>query len=74
MTAPLPRGGNCHSGSKLLQQGTVRLLAPLWTLRIFISKGQVMRPLIDGQDHFHDDASNVLRAGLLNCLRRSSRQ
>jgi len=44
----------------------VRLLAPLWTLCIFISKGQVIRPLIDGQDHFHDDASNVLRAGLLN--------
>ena len=47
MTALLPRGGNCHYGSKLLQQGTVRLLA---TLCIFISKGQVMRPLIDGQD------------------------
>lgn len=54
------------TGRNYCNKGTVRLLAPLWTLCIFISKGQVIRPLIDGQDHFHDDASNVLRAGLLN--------
>ena len=74
MTAPLPDGINGHFGPELRRfvlaqyhqwQVTVpRLLAQLQAFGIFISKRQLMRLLIAGQDGFLDEARDVLRAGL----------
>jgi hypothetical protein len=74
VTAPLPGGVHGHFGSELRRfvlaqyhQGQVtvpRLVALLWALGIIISKRQVVRLLIDGQDGFLDEARDVLRAGL----------
>jgi len=75
-TAALPAGINGHFGPELRRfvlaqyhQGQVtvpRLLALLRALGIVISKRQIVRLLIAGQDGFLDEARNVLRAGLLN--------
>jgi len=74
MTAPLPAGIDGHFGPELRRfvlaqyhqgQMTVpRLVALLRGLGIFISKRQVVRLLIDGQDGFLTEARDVLRAGL----------
>ena len=74
MTAPLPAGISGHFGPELRRfvlaqyhQGQVtvpRLLALLRALGIFISKRQLVRLLIAGQDGFLDEARDVLRAGL----------
>jgi hypothetical protein len=74
LTAPLPDGIQGHFGSKLRRfvlaqyhQGQVtvpRLVAILRAVGIFISKRQVVRLLIDGQDQFLNEAQDVLRAGL----------
>jgi Transposase IS66 family len=74
MTAPLPAGISGHFGPDLRRfvlaqyhQGQVtvpRLLALLRALGIVISKRQVVRLLIAGQDGFLDEARDVLRAGL----------
>ena len=73
-TAALPAGINGHFGSELRRfvlaqyhQGQVtvpRLLALLRALGIVISKRQIVRLLIAGQDSFLDEARDVLRAGL----------
>jgi Transposase IS66 family len=74
ITAPLPTGIDGHFGPKLRRfvlaqyhqgQMTVpRLATLLCGLGIFISKRQVVRMLIDGQDGFLTEARDVLRAGL----------
>jgi len=74
ITAPLPAGIDGHFGSQLRRfvlaqyhqaQTTVpRLVTLLRSLGIFISKRQVVRLLITGQDGFLTEARDVLRAGL----------
>ena len=74
ITAPLPAGIQGHFGPELRRfvlaqyhqgQATMpRLVTLLRTLGIFISKRQVVRLLIDGQDGFLAEARDVLRAGL----------
>jgi Transposase IS66 family len=72
--APLPAGIAGHFGPELRRfvlaqyhqgQMTVpRLVTLLRSLGIFISKRQVVRLLIEGQDGFLTEARDVLRAGL----------
>ena len=72
--APLPPGVTGHFGPELRRfvlaqyhQGQVtlpRLLAQLQVIRVNISKRQVLRLLIGGQDEFLAEARDVLRAGL----------
>jgi hypothetical protein len=72
--APLPPGVTGHFGPELRRfvlaqhhQGQVtvpRLLAQLQAIGINISKRQVIRLLIAGQDEFLAEARDVLRAGL----------
>jgi hypothetical protein len=74
MTAPLPVGIDGHFGPELhrfvlaqYHQGQMtvpRLVVLLRSLGIFISKRQVVRLLIEGQDGFLTEARDVLRAGL----------
>src|SRR5215469_5016801 len=74
MTAPLPAGIDGHFGPDLrrfvlaqyheAQTTMPRLVRLLRSLRIFISKRQVVRLLIEGQDGFVTEARDVLRAGL----------
>ena len=74
VTAPLPMGIAGHFGPELRRfvlaqyhqgQMTVpRLVTLLRGLGIFISKRQVVRLLIDGQDSFLTEARDMLRAGL----------
>lgn len=74
ITAPLPVGIDGHFGLQLRRfvlaqyhqgQMTVpRLVTLLRGLGIFISKRQVVRLLIEGQDGFLTEARDVLRAGL----------
>jgi hypothetical protein len=74
MTAPLPAGIDGHFGPQLRRfvlaqyhqgQMTVpRLVTLLRSLGILISKRQVVRLLIEGQDGFLGEACDVLRAGL----------
>src|SRR5262245_23732962 len=74
MTAPLPAAMDGHFGPQLRRfvlaqyhqaQTTVpRLVTLLRGLGIFISKRQVVRLLIEGQDGFLTEARDVLRAGL----------
>src|SRR5712691_4931623 len=73
-TAPLPAGIDGHFGPELRRfvlaqyhQGQVtipRLLTLLQAFGIVISKRQLVRLLIAGQDGFLDEARDVLRAGL----------
>ena len=72
--APLPPGVAGHFGPELRRfvlaqhhQGQVtvpRLVAQLQSIGVNISKRQVMRLLIAGQDEFLTEARDVLRAGL----------
>ena len=72
--APLPIGVTGHFGPELRRfvlaqyhQGQVtvpRLMAQLRVIGVSISKRQVVRLLIDGQDDFLAEARDVLRAGL----------
>ena len=74
ITASLPAGINGHFGPELRRfvlaqyhQGQVtmpRLLTLLRAVGIVISKRQLVRLLIAGQDGFLDEARDVLRAGL----------
>jgi hypothetical protein len=74
MTAPLPAGINGHFGPELRRfvlaqyhegQTTMpRLVKLLRSFGICISKRQVVRLLIEGQDGFVSEAREVLRAGL----------
>ena len=74
VTAPLPTGISGHFGPQLRRfvlaqyhqaQVTVpRLLALLRAFGIIISKRQIVRLLIAGQEGFLDEACDVLRAGL----------
>jgi hypothetical protein len=74
MTAPLPVGIDGHFGPQLRrfvlaqyhqgQMTVARLVTLLRSLGIFISKRQVVRLLIEGQDGFLTEARDVLRAGL----------
>src|SRR6266853_2659283 len=74
MTATLPAGISGHFGPELRRfvlaqyhQGQVtmpRLLALLRSFGVLISKRQLVRLLIAGQDNFLDEARDVLRAGL----------
>ncbi len=74
IVAPLPAGIAGHYGPELRRyvlaqyhQGQVtvpRLVAELNDLGLDISKRQVMRLLIEGQDGFVAEASGVLRAGI----------
>jgi hypothetical protein len=74
MTAPLPVGICGHFGPELrrfllaqchqAQVTVARLLALLQALGIIISKRQIVRLLIGGQDGFLDEARDVLRGGL----------
>jgi hypothetical protein len=74
ITATLPAGIDGHFGPELRRfilaqhhQGQVtvaRLLAQLRAIGIDMSKRQIMRLLIDGQEGFIDEARDVLRAGL----------
>jgi hypothetical protein len=74
IVAPLPGGVDGHFGPELRRfvlaqyhQGQVtlpRLVAQLQAVGLAISTRQVMRLLIDGQQHFLDEARDVLRAGL----------
>jgi hypothetical protein len=74
VTAPLPAGTSGHFGPELRRfvlaqyhqgQMTVpRLVTLLRSLGILISKRQVQRLLIDGQNGFCNEARDVLRAGL----------
>jgi transposase IS66 family protein len=76
MTAPLPAGISGHFGPQLRRfvlaqyhqaQVTVpRLLALLRGFGIIISKRQIVRLLIAGQEDFLDEARDVLRAGLFS--------
>ncbi|HEY8801718.1 MAG TPA: transposase [Candidatus Dormibacteraeota bacterium] len=72
--APLPASVRGHFGAELRRfvlvqhhQGQVtvaRLVEQLRAIGIDVSKRQVVRVLIDGQDVFLDEARDVLRAGL----------
>ena len=72
--APLPAGVSGHFGPELRRfvlaqyhQGQVtvpRLVAQLNAIGVSISKRQVMRLLIGGQEDFLTEARDVLRAGL----------
>jgi hypothetical protein len=72
--APLPGGIRGHFGPELRRyvlmqyhQGQVtveRLVVQLQAIGVSISKRQVMRLLIDGQDDFLAQTREVLRAGL----------
>ena len=74
LTAALPAGIDGHFGPQLRRfvlaqyhqgQTTVpRLVTLLRSLGIFISKRQVLRLLIEGQDGFLTEARDTLRAGL----------
>ena len=74
ITAPLPAGVMGHFGPELRRfvlgqhhqgQVTVRRVAfQLHAIGVDISRRQVVRLLIDGQDGFLDEARDVLRAGL----------
>jgi hypothetical protein len=74
MTAPLPAGIDGHFGPELrrfvlaqyyeAQTTVLRLVRLLGSLRIFISKRQLVRLLIAGQDGFVTEARDVLHAGL----------
>jgi hypothetical protein len=74
VTAPLPAGVVGHFGGELRRfvlaqyhQGQVtvpRLVAQLRAIGIDISKRQMVRLLIAGQDRFLEEARDVLRAGL----------
>ena len=74
LVAPLPAGIRGHFGPELRRfvlmqhhQGQVtveRLVTLLQAIGISISKRQVMRLLIDGQDDFLAETREVLRAGL----------
>jgi hypothetical protein len=74
LTAALPDGLAGHFGPELRRfilaqyhQGQVtvpRLVEMLRALGIFISKRQVVRLLIEGQEPFLNEANEVLRAGL----------
>ncbi|MDR2983957.1 MAG: transposase [Nocardiopsaceae bacterium] len=74
IVAPLPDGINGHFGPELhrfvlaqYHQGQVtipRLVRLLEAIGITVSKRQVVRLLIDGQDRFRAEAKDVLRAGL----------
>lgn len=74
IVAPLPGGIRGHFGADLRRyvlmqyhQGQVtveRLVTQLQAIGVSISKRQVMRLLIDGQDAFLDETRAVLRAGL----------
>jgi len=74
ITAALPAGTSGHFGPELRRfiliqhhQGQVtvaRLLAQLRAIGIDVSKRQIMRLLIAGQDAFCDEARDVLRAGM----------
>jgi Transposase IS66 family len=74
LTAALPAGVDGHFGPELRRfilaqyhQGQVtvgRLLEQLRAIGIDVSKRQVVRLLIDGQDGFITEARDVLRAGL----------
>jgi len=74
VVAPLPDGIDGHFGPELRRfvlaqyhQGQVtvaRLVTLLGAIGIEISKRQVVRLLIDGQDNFIVEARDVLRAGL----------
>ena len=76
MTAPLPAGISGYFGPELRRfvlaqyhQGQVtmpRLLTLLRSFGILISKRQLVRLLIAGQDGFLDEARDVLRAGLIS--------
>jgi hypothetical protein len=80
ITASLPDGINGHFGPQLRRfvlaqyhQGQVtmpRLLALLHSFGILISKRQLVRLLIAGQDGFLDEARDVLRAGLASAAIR----
>jgi hypothetical protein len=72
--APLPAGVSSHFGPELRRfvlaqyhQGQVtvpRLVAQLNAIGVRISKRQVMRLLLGGQEDFRTEARDVLRAGL----------
>ena len=74
LTATLPAGIDGHFGPQMRRfvlaqyhqgQTTVpRLVTLLRSLGIFISKRQVLRLLIEGQDDFLTEARDTLRAGL----------
>jgi hypothetical protein len=74
IVAPLPAGIDGHFGPELRRfvlmqyhQGQVtmpRLVAMLAAIGIAVSKRQLVRLLIDGQERFLDEARDVLRAGL----------
>ena len=74
VVAPLPCGVRGHFGLELrrfvmiqLHQGQVtiaRLLAQLHAIGIAVSKRQVVRMAIGGQESFLEEARQVLRAGL----------
>jgi hypothetical protein len=74
VVVPLPDVLEGHFGSELRRfvpaqyhQGQVtmtRLRTLLGAIGIEISKRQVVRMLIDGQDRFVDEARDVLRSGL----------
>jgi hypothetical protein len=74
IVAPLPGGTSGHFGPELRRyvlmqhhQGQVtveRLVSQLQAVGVSISKRQVMRLLIDGQDDFLAESREVLRAGL----------
>jgi hypothetical protein len=74
MTAPLPAGYDRHFGPQLRRfvlaqyyqgQTTVpRLVTLLHELGIDVSRREVVRLLTAGEDGFHDEAREVLRAGL----------
>jgi hypothetical protein len=74
IVAPLPGGIDGHFGPELRRfalaqyhQGQVsvpRLVAQLRAIGLAISRRQVMRLLIDGQQRFLNEARDVLRAGL----------
>jgi hypothetical protein len=74
LIAPLPAGVRGHFGAELRRfvlvqhhQGQVtiaRLVEQLRAIGIDVSKRQVVRMLIEGQEMFLDEARDVLRAGL----------
>ena len=74
IVAPLPAGITSHFGPELKRfvlaqyhQGQTtmpRLAALLADLGVIVSKRQLVRLLIDGQDAFLDEARDVLRTGL----------
>ena len=82
MTAPLPAGISGHFGPELRRfvlaqyhQGQVtvpRLLAQLRAFGIVISKRQLVRLLIAGQDGFLAENREVLRAGLCGQVWRNA--